>query len=276
MGDQNEMQTFRVGSAEIEYSDRGEGPPLLLIHAGVFADWFVPLASSPILEGFRVIRVRRAGYKAGSAPTSHLTIGAHAHHCAALLDALGIGGAHVVSHSSGTLVALELAASRPELVRSLVLVEPPIAGSLLLPEEAAMVQPLLGPVFAAAGAGDIAIAFDLFMTTVCAPDYREVLEAALGAEGLLTAERDSGFFFADEVPAVLEWAFGATAAADINQPALVVQGGASPPIVHDVAARLAGWLPNAELTTVEGADHLLPLRDAAALARLTSDFTNRH
>src|SRR5438128_1600123 len=167
MGDQNEMQTFRVGSAEIEYSDRGEGQPLLLIHAGVFADWFVPLASSPILEGFRVIRVRRAGYKAGSAPTSHVTIGAHAQHCAALLDALGLERAHVVSHSSGTLVALELAASRPELVRSLVLVEPPLAGSLLLPEEQAMVQPLLGPVFAAAAAGDIATAFDAFMTTVC-------------------------------------------------------------------------------------------------------------
>jgi pimeloyl-ACP methyl ester carboxylesterase len=276
MGDHDEMQTFRVAGAEIEYSDRGEGQPLLLIHAGVFADWFVPLASSPMLEGFRVIRVRRAGYTSGSAPTSHLTIGAHAQHCAQLLDTLGIERAHVVGHSSSALIAVELAATRPELVRSLVLVEPPLAGSLLLPAEAAMVQPLLGPAFEAAAAGDIAIAFDAFMTTVCAPDYREVLEAALGSRGLLTAERDSGFFFVDEVPAVLDWTFDAAAAAGVTQPALVVQGGGSPPIVHDVAARLAGWLPHAEMTTVEDADHLLPLRDPAALARLTFDFATRH
>ena len=41
------IKAVMVGDTEIQYSERGEGEPLLLVHAGVFADWFVPLAASP-------------------------------------------------------------------------------------------------------------------------------------------------------------------------------------------------------------------------------------
>src|SRR5205823_4773377 len=128
--------------------------------------------------------VRRAGYSAGPRPSTHLSIGAHAQHCAALLDALRIDPAHVVGHSSGALIALELAADRPDLVRSLFLVEPAPGGDLATPQEAELVGQLLGPLLAAAEAGDGATAFDGFMTFVCASDYRDVLETALGPEAL--------------------------------------------------------------------------------------------
>jgi hypothetical protein len=38
------------------YADQGTGEPLLLVHGGVFTDWFLPLATSTALEGFRIIR----------------------------------------------------------------------------------------------------------------------------------------------------------------------------------------------------------------------------
>ena len=37
------IKTAMVAGTTIEYADHGEGEPLLLVHAGVFADWFVPL-----------------------------------------------------------------------------------------------------------------------------------------------------------------------------------------------------------------------------------------
>jgi hypothetical protein len=40
------IKTAMVAGSAIEYSDRGEGEPLLLVHAGVFADWFLPLAAN--------------------------------------------------------------------------------------------------------------------------------------------------------------------------------------------------------------------------------------
>jgi pimeloyl-ACP methyl ester carboxylesterase len=271
-----DMERLRLSGGDIEYSDRGDGQPILLVHAGVFADWFLPLAASPVLEGFRVIRMRRAGYTSGSLPAEHLSIGAHGRHCAALLDTLGIEQAHVVGHSSSALMAVELAADRPELVRSLVLVEPASAPSLASPADAEIDRRVLGPALAAAAAGDVGTAFDTFMSIVCAPDYREVLEAALGPDGLRAAERDSEFFFADEVAAVLEWSFDKTVAGGVRQPVLLLQGGASPPPVHHVVARLATWLPQAQVKTVDDADHLLPLRDPATLAELTADFANQH
>jgi pimeloyl-ACP methyl ester carboxylesterase len=229
-----------------------------------------------VLEGYRVIRIRRAGYTSGSSPTEHLSIAGHAEHCAALLDTLGIEQAHVVGHSSSALMAVELAADRPQLVRSLILVEPAPGGSLASPADTEIGQLVLGPALAAAAAGDVSTAFDTFMRIVCAPDYREVLEAGLGPDGLKGAERDSEFFFGDEVAAVLEWSFDQTAAASVRQPVLLIQGGASPPPVHDVVALLATWLPHIDVKTVDGADHLLPLRDPATLAEITADFIGRH
>jgi hypothetical protein len=69
--DPETMLPLAVGDTEIEYSDRGTGEPLVLVHAGVFGDWFEPLRVSPTLDCFRVIRVHRPGY--GSAtPSRHM------------------------------------------------------------------------------------------------------------------------------------------------------------------------------------------------------------
>lgn len=129
---------------------------------------------------------------------------------------------------------------------------------------------------ASAAAGDLAAAFDTFMRVVCAEDYRTVLLAALGSDGLKRAQRDCGFFFRDEGPAIREWSLAASETSRISQPVLVVQGGASPPIVGGIVSHLAGMLPNAEITTAHGADHLLPLRDPAALAGIAADHMSRH
>jgi MFS family permease len=56
--------------------------------------------------------------------------------------------------------------------------------------------PALGPVLGAAmeatAHADLATAFDTFMTAVCGPGYRPVLERVLGAEGMVRAEQDAG------------------------------------------------------------------------------------
>ena len=74
----------------VEYSDRGDGPAVLLIHAGVFADWFQPLAAQPTLDTLRVVRLRRAGYVEGHRPSTHVTLADHARHAAEVADRLGI------------------------------------------------------------------------------------------------------------------------------------------------------------------------------------------
>jgi len=114
------MERLRVGDSEIEYADQGDGEPVVLVHTGFSSDWFVPVAARAELADVRVVRVRRAGYVAGSAPPRHLSLADHADHLDALLDTLNVERAHIVGHSSGALIALQLAAARPKRVAGLV------------------------------------------------------------------------------------------------------------------------------------------------------------
>lgn len=260
-----------VDGVEVEYVDQGVGDPFLLIHAGVFGAWFTPLVSSGTLDG-RVVSMRRAGYTSGPPPAQHLSIGDHARHAAALLEQLDLAHVHVVAHSSGCLIALQLAADRPSAVRSLVLYEPSLGGDLTPPSFEAVGHDVIGPAMAAAAVGDVPRAFDTFMCGICAPDYRSVMEASLGPDSLQRAVRDAQYFFADEVPAVQEWVFTPVEAARIDQPVLLALGSSSPAPVHDVGARLAALLPQTETVVHPGGDHLLPLRDPVAFGRLANGF----
>ena len=195
-------------TTDLDFVERGRGDAILLVHGGVFSDWFAPVAKSPELDGFRVICVRRAGYGQGSAPSGHLTLADHAEHCARLLEELEIDTAHVCGHSSGALVALELALLRPDAVRSLVLLEPAPASALVGPQCQSAVPAALGPVMGAVAGGEIASAFDLFLRAVGRQDYRAILDSALGPDAYERALQESAFFFSDEVPAVQEWSFG--------------------------------------------------------------------
>jgi pimeloyl-ACP methyl ester carboxylesterase len=268
------MRRIAVDDATIEYSDCGAGEALLLIHAGVFGAWFAPLQElSP--PGFRTIRMLRAGYTDGPPPDRHLTIVDHARHAGSLLDTLGIGHAHVLAHSSGCLIALQLTVDRPELVDSLILSEPSIGGGLTPASFGTIGERVIGPAVSTAMAGDIPTAFDIFMRGVCAEDYQAAMVPSLGPESIERAVRDAQYFFADEMPAVAEWTFSTTEAAPITTPVLVVLGGASPPAVHDIATRLVNLVPHAETLTIPCGDHLLPLRRPAELARIAAEFTRR-
>ena len=116
----------------------------------------------------------RAGYTDGPMPTSTIGIVEHAAHAAALLDRLRTGPATVVGHSSGALIVLQLAQDRPDLVRRLVLSEPPLIDPLLDPADVSEVHATQGPAIDAAMAatakGDRRGAYDAFMGEVCGPD----------------------------------------------------------------------------------------------------------
>jgi pimeloyl-ACP methyl ester carboxylesterase len=114
-----------VNGAVLYYEERGSGPPLLLVHGtGAYADIW-----SPVLDGlarvYRVIAYDRRGFaRSSSAPDRGLA--EHARDAAGLLDALGASPATVVGWSGGGIFALDLAASFPDRVATLVLAEPAV------------------------------------------------------------------------------------------------------------------------------------------------------
>jgi pimeloyl-ACP methyl ester carboxylesterase len=270
------VEYYHLAGAELAYTDSGgPGEPVLLMHAGMFGDWFAPMAAEPALAGYRVIRVTRAGYTAAPAPAG-LTVADHAGHAAQLLRRLGTGPAHVVAHSSGVPVALQLDLDHPELVRTLCLSEPPLVDGFIAAADDAAVRAVLGPAIGAAmdatARGDLAAAFDVFMSAVCGPDYRQAMTDALGAGAVEEAGRTCGYFFTGEMPAVSTWTFDP---ARLSAPVLLVQGGASSPVVHRMTAHLTTLIPGATATSIDGANHLLPLTAPAELARVVTAFARR-
>jgi pimeloyl-ACP methyl ester carboxylesterase len=118
------MDHRALNGVELAYEIAGSGDPVVLIHAGVCADFFAPLADEAVLaERFRVLRCHRPGYGERPALDGRVSISDHAAHCAALLDELELGPAHLVGHSSSAMMAVELARERPGAVASLALMD---------------------------------------------------------------------------------------------------------------------------------------------------------
>jgi pimeloyl-ACP methyl ester carboxylesterase len=256
---------------ELDYEVRGSGEPVVLIHAGVCADWFRGLVEEPALAGrYRLVRYHRVGYAGSSRVEGAVGVADQAAHCRSLLRHLGIGRAHVVGHSSSANMAMQLALDAPATV-----------GSLALLETALLAVPTgpFGPqALGRYQAGDTAGAVDAWMQGVCGAGYREVLDQALpGAFDQAVADADT--FFGQELPALRAWSFGQREAGRVTQPALAVLGARSrevTPVFDQRHELLLAWLPNVEPFVLPDATHLLHLQNPGGMAEALAAFFARH
>jgi pimeloyl-ACP methyl ester carboxylesterase len=105
--------------------ERGAGPPVLLIHGTGATSDFWGRAADRLAESCHVVTYDRRGTgRSANRPTGHHDV--HAEDAAEVIRGLGVGQMTVVGWSMGGIVALCLAHRHPELVRRLVLQEPPL------------------------------------------------------------------------------------------------------------------------------------------------------
>jgi pimeloyl-ACP methyl ester carboxylesterase len=263
------MDRYEFDDVELTYDVRGRGAPVVLAHASAFASWYVPLVDrladvSTVCYRRRLRPSERGGYRP-------LTVADDAAICARLMDHLGWPRAHIVGHSYGALVALQLATDAPERVGSVALLEPAARGISSSEQVAAALKPIV----AAYRSGDTAGAVDAFLRHVCGDGYRAVLDRAVpGAFGEALDEAD--LFFQAEMPAVQQWSFAPSDADRITQPTLNVLGAHSAARFVEGSELLQSWFPHAERLSVPDAGHLLMVQNPTALARGLSDFFSRH
>jgi pimeloyl-ACP methyl ester carboxylesterase len=173
--------------------------------------------------------------------------------------------------SYGAAVALQLAVTAPGCVHTLTLIEPPpvhtasrdqfIAANDQLQEE-----------YRRHGS---TAALDRFLTRLVGPDWRSDIERHLPG-AVAQAERDADTFFATDLPALLDWRFGAAEARRIGQPVLYVGGSHSGLWFAEVRRLILTWLPQAEDVEVAGADHSLVMTHPAPIASAMESFLRRH
>ena len=274
MTSKHTMQRARVDGGELEFEVTGTGEPVPLIHGALIAEAYAPLCAEPALRGYRLVRYHRRGYAGSSPVRAPLTLGNQAADGRALLQHLGIERAHIVGHSSGGLIALRLALDAPEVVHSLVLLEPAL---LDVPSEPLLTQSFEpGP--EQYGAGNKEKAADAFLRSAIGPDYRGWLDRLIpGAFQQLVGDADT--FFAVELPSLQDWHFTRVDAERITQPVLGVFGAESSsawPGWGEIQRRLEEWLPQIETCVLAGANHALDEKDPRRVAEGIAPFLARH
>jgi pimeloyl-ACP methyl ester carboxylesterase len=116
------MPSVKVKDIDIFYELHGEGEPLVLITGlGNDVTQYDHIIRE-LLQHYRVLAFDNRGAGRTDMPEAPYTVGQMADDAAALMNALGIGQAHIVGISMGGRVALALALQHPGLVKSLVLV----------------------------------------------------------------------------------------------------------------------------------------------------------
>lgn len=216
----------RVGGYPAHYEVAGEGEPVVLVHGlsgstrwwsrnvGALSEHYrVHLLNLP---GFGAVRRARPRFVLAEAPSWLL----------AWMEAVGLERAHLVGHSMGGYLCLRLAASRPELVRKLVLVDP--AG---VPPGRAMLGHL-APLLLAARHG--------------APSFLPVLVRDALHAGPFTLLRAARDLLAEDVREDLR---------RVQAPTLLVWGEKDVLIPPSVGDLMRAEIPGSRLLVIEGAGH---------------------
>jgi pimeloyl-ACP methyl ester carboxylesterase len=269
------MERARINGIELQYEVVGTGEPVVFIHGSLIADAFRPLLSEPILAGrYRLILYHRRGYRGSSRTPGPDNVTRQAADCRELLRQLSVGRAHVVGHSYGGAVALQLALDAPNAVHSLALLEPALAvGESAQGYRDALAQGEQR--FREVGAAAVV---DEFLQARFGATYRLGLDRVLPG-AFAQAVADAATAFEQELRGLREWSWEEAQAQQTTQPVLAVLGADSEalwPRFGETNRVLLAWLPNAERFVLPGAAHGLQMQNSRGMAEALAGFFARH
>jgi pimeloyl-ACP methyl ester carboxylesterase len=285
-------RTAKVNGTSLAYCEQGDGEPVLFVHGGV-SDLRIWTNQLPVVGlHYRAISYSRRY----SRPNEDIDPDAadpwlqHVDDLAVLLRELGAAPAHLVGNSQGAFISLLAAIRYPELVRSLVLEEPPVlplfvsfpprSGELLRvfatrPRTAiAIMRFVLGTVMPTTRAfrrGENEKALKTFLLGV------------LGRQtfGYLSEESLQGF--RDNVSTLRAGmlhniGFPPLSDADVRGvriPVLLVTGDRSPTVLLRMTDRLEELLPIVQRVEIPEASHIMHEENAPAVNEAICEFLGR-
>jgi pimeloyl-ACP methyl ester carboxylesterase len=257
------MPALVIQGSSASYTESGSGPAAVLLHSSASTRWqWRPLMEA--LKGFRrVLAPDLWGYGDSDAfPGRDPSLAKEIAIVDGLAERAG-GPIDLVGHSFGGALALRFTLERPELVRSLTLIEP-VAFHLLRMESAGE-QWLLSEVRAVAAA----VARDRNGTGMRRfVDYWNDSGTWAG----LSEDKRSGLArlaarVAENFAATLAEAIPLETYRQIQVPALLFRGARSPAPTRRIVGLLGSTLPNVRVRTIPDGGHMLPQTHSDLLIR---------
>lgn len=251
------MPYVEANGVRLFYESTGEGEPLVFAHGswGDHHNW--DLVAPSFAGSFRVIAYDRRGHSDSERPASQGSFDEDADDLAALIVALGIRPAFVVGNSGGSIIALKTAIRHPEVIRALVVHEPP-AVKLLdgKPEFAAALAGFdsrIQPVAELLSEQRWEEAAKLFANTLAIGP--EAWESSMTPQLRATFVRNAPTFW-DELHDADGLNLDLDQLAAFPRPVLLTAGSASAPFFAAVAAAIAAAVPAVRYQLLEGVDHV--------------------
>jgi lipase len=253
------MAGVEIDGVNLAYEELGSGSPAaLLLHGAGGAVWGELPAE--LASEHRTIWYHRRGF----GDSVHPPIKDHPRHtadAAALLERLDAAPAVLVGWSMGGVISLHLAVTRPELVRALVLVEPPF--QLRKYPSLKVMRDVLGIQLARRFKGERE-ATERFVRFATA--YND------GGNGFDDAPAEGREAILANAPAIMRELDSGTGEhidlADVGRiscPVVCLVGDRSGPMYSWAADRIQKALPSARIEHVPGSGHTLPLTHPGAV-----------
>lgn len=273
-----DVSSVAIDGAVLHYFECGEGEPVVFVHGSLGDLHSFDAQAEAFAERFRVVVYSRRYHppNEGTRPGDAYDLRLHVGDLATLVRVLELGPVHLVGESYGAYVALALAVERPELVRSLVLAEPPVLPLLAgTPVGAAVLESFQRQALAPSR--------DAFREGRPEEGLQRFLDGVLGVglfEGLpeeartdLVETKADGFrleMLTD--PARYMPPLSPAAIGRLELPVLLLDGERSPALFLLVTAELDRLLGRASFAMVPEAGHAMHEENAAFYNRTVLDF----
>ena len=251
------MALIGANGVRLFYESTGEGEPLVLAHGswGDHHNW--DLVAPELARQFRVIAYDRRGHSDSELPSTQGSFAEDADDLAALIEGLGVAPAYVVGNSGGSIIALKCAIRHPEVIRALVLHEPPAVK--LLDGRSEFADALAGfdrriePVAELLSRQQWEAAAKLFANTLAiGPD---AWDTTMTPELRATFIRNAPTFW-DELHDADGLNIDLGGLAGFPRPILLTAGNASAPFFPAVAETIAAAVPVVSYELLDGVDHV--------------------
>jgi pimeloyl-ACP methyl ester carboxylesterase len=253
---------------ELDVWVMGEGDPVVFIHGGMARDLLKPLADELVRTGgYQAIHYGRRGHGGVGLPGETADIAVQATDVVMILDALGIDKAHVVGHSFGADIAVELATRIPDRLLSATLLEAPFAQTDAIQQglkDLGAAMSLIADKYTNGDADGAATTFWDFTSEV--EGLTELIEPVLPEGARELAAVDLGTWLQVDLPAMGKWMADPAAVKEITTPIAWIGGTDSAPVFTESRVLLQEWLPTTRAVDIAGAGHYFPVLKPAETA----------